>query len=897
MIDSVSHVWDTCKAAYGGRLNRNGAIPFQAWTAIKRPYKELLHLLLSSPVHVLIYGRQAVDYGADEASGELKNLDFRMRVEGETAYEPDVLLRLEAHKSGPKQPAVPLAHVEKDRTGVLAGKTIEWPSYDCIARPLLGLLAPTQAPPPSEDEVSLQDAEALARDEQERARRSEEATDEYTQRFGAADSVTELQRVGKELTPAVKAQFTPRDLERVRRAYTVRLAQLAPAGENGRPARAGRPTYRPRPPRSGRLLVGDAQRQRAGARRGPPWANPWPARATDPNPKFFSSLLIEPALRRAYSCDGPSEEFMGTPVLRTVLRHALSRARDAADEPDARLLRRLAADRDEAAFAALVARHGPLVWGVCRNLLPDVDADDAFQAAFLTLLKAAPEVADRGSLAGWLHRVAYRVALKARRTATRRRRRERAAAVPEAAAVVADSAWDRLLGAVHEEVDRLPEALRGPFVLCCLEGRRVTDAAAALGWKVGTLSARLRRAKQRVLDQLARRGLPGAAGGGAAALAAATGSAAVPLKLFDKTVALGGAAGSAAPAVVHLSLGVLEMKLTRVTVFGAALIALGLLVTGVGPALVPWAAAQSDPRGLPGKADDEADPRPAPKAAARWEFAYVEAPRPLSEATFEAACRKMEPAGFEYCGTQEMTLDRQRSKGAVHVLVFKRSAAEAARRADAERATLLARERARAEDVERLTRLDREKLGRSLDKEEAFRRAALDQLKASQNALAERDKAVAEQRAAEVRLTQGNAARDEDAAKRALADKLKAERAARDAQSAYEKAFRDGLAGAARPPARDGEGTPADPLTRRPAGGESIRVIPVGEGDAEKLAKTLADLFGGGATFRADPRGNALIVKADAATQATVQDLLDRLERQAAARRQRDKAPDPNKTP
>ena len=101
---------------------------------------------------------------------------------------------------------------------------------------------------------------------------------------------------------------------------------------------------------------------------------------------------------------------MGIPALQLVLRHALNRASDASSQGDAELLRRFAANGDEAAFAALIGRHGPMVWGVCRNLLPaDADADDAFQATFLTLLRSVPVVGDRGSLAGWLHRVAYRV--------------------------------------------------------------------------------------------------------------------------------------------------------------------------------------------------------------------------------------------------------------------------------------------------------------------------------------------------------------------------------------------------------------------------------------------------------------------------------------------------------
>ncbi len=78
---------------------------------------------------MLICGRQGIDYGEDEATGELKSLGYRMRAEGETAYEPDLLLRLEARRPSKNKPAVPVAIVEKDRTGVLAGQTIAWPTY------------------------------------------------------------------------------------------------------------------------------------------------------------------------------------------------------------------------------------------------------------------------------------------------------------------------------------------------------------------------------------------------------------------------------------------------------------------------------------------------------------------------------------------------------------------------------------------------------------------------------------------------------------------------------------------------------------------------------------------------------------------------------------------------
>jgi hypothetical protein len=199
----------------------------------------LMHLLLSLPVHVLIAGRMGIDFAEDESSGELKNVGFKMRAEGETAYEPDMLIRLESHKANRKEVAVPLAHVEKDRSGILAGRSIPWPTFDNIARPLLGLLGATQAVVPSDDEVGRQDAEALAWQETERTDRSVELAAQYTTRFGQADGVAELERIAKELTARVKADLEGKDLARVRKAYAVRLGQLK-AQDGGPPESNGR---------------------------------------------------------------------------------------------------------------------------------------------------------------------------------------------------------------------------------------------------------------------------------------------------------------------------------------------------------------------------------------------------------------------------------------------------------------------------------------------------------------------------------------------------------------------------------------------------------------------------------------------------------------------------------
>lgn len=226
VVDSVSHLWDACRNAYNGKLTRNGGIPLHMWGSIKKPYRDMMNLLLSLPVHVILCGRQGIDYGEDEGSGELKQVGFKLRAEGETAYEPDILVRLESHKANRRQAATILAHVEKDRTGVLAGATIEWPTFEKLAQPLLGLLGSRHAALPSDEEVGQKDAEALAHQEEERTHQSAELAGGFAERIGEAGTVDSLRRVASELTAAVKARLTPRDLEQVRRLYGARLSML-----------------------------------------------------------------------------------------------------------------------------------------------------------------------------------------------------------------------------------------------------------------------------------------------------------------------------------------------------------------------------------------------------------------------------------------------------------------------------------------------------------------------------------------------------------------------------------------------------------------------------------------------------------------------------------------------
>ena len=154
----------------------------------------------------------------------------------------------------------------------------------------------------------------------------------------------------------------------------------------------------------------------------------------------------------------------------------------------------------EAAFETILARHGGLVWTVCRQVLGDAHAaEDAFQATFLVLVRRAASlrVREQGSLGPWLYGVAYRIALKARQGAARRRTRERRVAKTAVETPSDAVEHDELHALLHDEVNRLPAKYRAPVVLCYFEGRTHEEAAAALQWPVGTVRSRLSRARDR----------------------------------------------------------------------------------------------------------------------------------------------------------------------------------------------------------------------------------------------------------------------------------------------------------------------------------------------------------------------------------------------------------------
>jgi RNA polymerase sigma-70 factor (ECF subfamily) len=255
---------------------------------------------------------------------------------------------------------------------------------------------------------------------------------------------------------------------------------------------------------------------------------------------------------------------------------------------DGQLLERYVSRRDEAVFEAIVRRHGPMVWGVCRRVLGDHhDAEDAFQATFLVLARKASSIVPREMLPNWLYGVACQTAMRARAGIFKRRGRERQVPeMPEPAAEFRES-WDDVLPLLDQELSRLPDHYRAPIVLCDLEGKTHWQAAEQLGWPVGTVAGRLSRARSLLAGRLSRRGVALSAGALAVLLSQEAALAGMPVSLIASTAmaASGFAAGQGAAGVVvsaraaDLAEGVLKtMLLTKLKIATAVLVGLVALV-------------------------------------------------------------------------------------------------------------------------------------------------------------------------------------------------------------------------------------------------------------------------------------------------------------------------------
>jgi RNA polymerase sigma factor (sigma-70 family) len=242
---------------------------------------------------------------------------------------------------------------------------------------------------------------------------------------------------------------------------------------------------------------------------------------------------------KAVVTDGYPREYCsmrGAPantIVRLIRQVADSRNSD--DASDRELLELFRSRRDEDAFQALVRRHGAMVLRVCRNVLGhEQDAEDAFQSTFLVLARRCGSIRKQESLAGWLHGVAHRTALHAK--AGRRRIRERQASAPPSPDAAGELSWREVQAILDEEIQRLPELLRMPFVLCILEGHRGVDVARQLRLKEGTVWSRLAAARSRLQKRLIRRGLSLPMVLAGVVVSGDSASALVPIKLMTATV-------------------------------------------------------------------------------------------------------------------------------------------------------------------------------------------------------------------------------------------------------------------------------------------------------------------------------------------------------------------------
>jgi RNA polymerase sigma factor (sigma-70 family) len=323
--------------------------------------------------------------------------------------------------------------------------------------------------------------------------------------------------------------------------------------------------------------------------------------------------------------------------LHTVIRHLRTVAAPPASREvtDGRLLERYRQDRDGAAFTALVQRHGPLVFNVCRHVLPRrEDAEDAFQATFLVLAKGAGSIRKQQSLGSWLHGVAYRVALKARRAELRRLVHERKANAMPRGQATGDVGFRELMALLDEEIQRLAEVYRVPFVLCCLEGKSKAEAAQELGWKEGTVSGRLARARRQLRERLARRGVSLAAPLGALAVTAQPVEAAL-VKAAVRT-ALAEAAGPGSAGLVSARIATLAKGVQPAMIVSRFKIATVLLLTG----LAALGAGLLGRQALASRAPAAASPASAAKPAAPTRQARQQPANGL-----EMAGRVLDPRG------------------------------------------------------------------------------------------------------------------------------------------------------------------------------------------------------------------------------------------------------------
>jgi RNA polymerase sigma factor (sigma-70 family) len=337
---------------------------------------------------------------------------------------------------------------------------------------------------------------------------------------------------------------------------------------------------------------------------------------------------------------------MSERLIASLMKQTRLLSQTGASSSDAALVERFVSSRDEAAFTTLVHRHGPMVWAVCRNALPnEVDAEDAFQATFLALVRHAKGIRRGGAIAAWLHGTAVRVCKMQRRGNHRRVLRETLAAREEAIPQ-ATRAWSDELTLAHDAIRTLPCREHEVFVLCVLEGVSQQEAARRLGLKVNSVSGLVARASKRLRSQLAS---SGAISLGALAVASSC-PAAVPGHLSTLTCRL------ASPLTVPSSyLLVLSASVMESTMRKTIMIALMATTLGLGITAGSWFLGNSDAQEAfraSGQQYPLASYNHSSTASQPWEYKVL-----LSNAnsSVEVKLNELGAAGWEICSTSPVT--------------------------------------------------------------------------------------------------------------------------------------------------------------------------------------------------------------------------------------------------
>jgi RNA polymerase sigma factor (sigma-70 family) len=364
-----------------------------------------------------------------------------------------------------------------------------------------------------------------------------------------------------------------------------------------------------------------------------------------------------------------------SPVLRLIRRIAENQQNMLL--PDEQLLRRYSAQRDEAAFRALMARHGAMVFDVCRNVLGnEANAEDAFQATFLILARKAKTIRKQASVASWLYGVAYRTACTARTRAAHRRKHEAGAVRRGTVAPSDELGWAEVRTVIHEELSRISDTYRAPLLLCYLEGHTQDEAAFQLGVSKVTVKKRLDRARALLRARLMRRGL-GAVGVLLAAswpldkVSAMPG--AVPFAATVKAATIVAAkqalaGGLLSAKVTSLAQGVLRaMFLTKLTTLAAGLMVASLLAAGalvVGLNGLPQRVAAAQQTGENNRRIDRASAREATAGkAAGQEGAKVQDNKPrtgLTPTGMPSAVRQALEGNARAFAPIALTVEKQR---------------------------------------------------------------------------------------------------------------------------------------------------------------------------------------------------------------------------------------------